>query len=175
MTMQAVFTKTTRYVLCPSCGDGEFDVSLLGIGGTAGRWYCDDCGVGIKLEVVSETLVEVETTGDRQIGTNVHLVLDDPSQLPLTIVVEGMAFGEIRQTDEEILAERGHHDRYFYEEHTCVLNFLKSVKKVIAPDGDDDRHGIFRWEKTVLESVDAVTAPAQFPLLQEAKKETTKP
>lgn len=143
-------TKTSRCVRCPSCEKGEFDISHLRAGETAGPWYCDDCGAAAKFEVVSETLVKVEPTGDKKIVTDVHLVLDDPKQLPLTLIVTGSAFGKVGQADDGILAGRG--DRYFYEEHTCVSNYLRAVKKVVAADGDEDRHGIFRWEKTVLES-----------------------
>lgn len=156
--IQTPFAKPDRYVHCPSCGKGDHRVDHLEVGGKAGSWYCDECGVAFKVEVVSETLVKTEPTDEKKFAADAHLVLEDPGLLPLTFIVRGMVFGKVGQTAEEVLKDKD--DRYLYESHHCPTNFLQDVKKIIAVGGDDDPHGLFRWEKTVPPSVDAETIAA---------------
>lgn len=155
--IQTPFTKPTRYVRCPSCGKGEHAVDhlLAEPGRTFGPWHCDECGMAFTGEVISETVVKTETTDQKIFDTEAHLVLEDPRLLPLTFIVRGRAVGQ--DVEAVIEAEDEH---YFYEMHSCPTNFLQEVEKVIAANGDDDPHGLFRWEKTVPASVDAeVVAP----------------
>lgn len=56
-------------------------------------------------------------------------------------VVEGCA-------EFESLEEVEKHHQYFYEEHTCPLNFIKGVE-IIVNKGDADPHGLFTHVATV--------------------------
>jgi hypothetical protein len=138
MTPQYTFTKPERYIRCPGCNGSDFSVSHLAIGVNT-RWSCDKCGCCFRLEVVSHDRVDCEVIqGERTEKTRVTLQSDGP----MTIVVEGM-----RSVDDAAPLPLGDGDEYFYNEHTCPTNYLR-VLKVVAPDGDEDPHGIFSYVKT---------------------------
>ena len=137
------FTKPHRYIPCMHCGAGAFMVSHLIHGTRFGPWYCDDCGRSFTGRTVSDGSVEVEPHGGRVVQTLVTL-RREPGDGPITLLVRGI---QVLDHDEEFDPER---DDYFYNEHTCPTNYLAKVEKVIAPDGDEDPHGVFRWVKTEL-------------------------
>lgn len=161
---QTPFAKPDLYVRCPNCLKGEHRIDhLLGEPGRkAGPWHCDECGVAFNIEVISASVVKTAATTKKIFKTEAHLVLEDPSLLPLTIIVRGIVFGEVGQDIATLIEQRD--QSYFYEEHSCATNFLRDVEKVITADGDDDRHGLFRWEKTLPVSVEGdVVAPQTLP------------
>lgn len=147
MTEQVVatFTDPTRYIACPACGTGRHGVShLVALGRvTFGPWYCDACGHGFTGEVVDAHTVVTRPHGDRKVPTLVTLELP-PQAGPVRFLVEGMRFVPADGSDDG--EDHDAQDAYFYEEHTCPSNWLGV--DVVAPDGDPDPHGLFRWVST---------------------------
>lgn len=65
----------------------------------------------------------------------------ETSDGPVYFVVEGV------KRWPESYAEMQDGDRYFYEEHTCPINFIRVP--LIASGGDLDPHGLFDHVETV--------------------------
>ncbi len=131
------FQKPERYIHCPACGKGEHQVSHLAIGMKT-AWYCDedDCGYRFSLHVLSDTEIELVVLDERRIKKLVTL----RSSAPVTLIVEASSY----LPDKE-LADR---DEYFYNEHTCPMNFMRNVVEIVDENGDRDPHGIFEYVKT---------------------------
>ncbi len=142
------FTKSTLYIACPACSQGAHTVSHKMHGGGFGPWYCDECGQGFRGRTISGAEAEVELVDSRVIKTVVTLRLD-PDDAPITLIVEGI---QVLHGDEQFDPDR---DEYFYNEHTCPINFLPKVAEVIDDEGNNDPHGVFRWVKTELATKDA--------------------
>ncbi len=69
-----------------------------------------------------------------------------PQSKPVYFVVEGMRFedeGPFR--DDDITNEE--HKQFYYEEHSCPVNWLKPT--MVYFDGDTDPHGLIEFVSTV--------------------------
>jgi hypothetical protein len=155
--------KTKRYFPCPACGEHEFAVEhLLGDGPwgvtaeypkrTAGPWYCDNCGAGWRL-TYDASGVDVEPHTERKVTEYVILVLP-PQTEPVRFKVKHFRF------TPEIDENRA---RYFFEEHTCAVNWLRDVEEV-SIGTDDDPHGL--WKLDAIYDADA-SASKGAPMLSE--------
>lgn len=136
-----VYTK--RFVRCPFCNVSEHQVEhLFGeyVGRTAGPWYCDDCGGAFMLHVSADGCLDVEKTGRRLRHVRVLLELL-PQQETVQIEVDALEFddGHGFAPDEE--QERKH--AFFYEEHTCPINWMRAAEEVRL-GGDEDPHNLVR-------------------------------
>lgn len=129
----------TRYIYCPRCGQGQYEISHLKVGCDFGPWYCDDtrCGYAF-VGVVTARGADVQMLPDRIVRTTVTL----RAERPFTLIVRGMRFeGRDKDHDEG-------HGAYFYEEHTCPTNILSDIVRFIDETGNEDPHGIFTYVKT---------------------------
>lgn len=136
--------RTKRYFLCPECGDHQFTVEHLFEGPcavtagaqkrTAGPWYCDNCGAGWRLSYDANG-VDVEPHTDRQ--RTQYVILELPPQTePVRFKVKWFRF------TPEIDEDRA---RYYFQEHTCPVNWLRSVEDV-SIGKDSDPHGLWKLE-----------------------------
>lgn len=139
-----VFTRTE--LLCMKCSQpvGEFD--HLSIGVTAGPWYCRFCGTGHLIKR-TEDGVNVSESKDRIVKTLVLLKLAERTKKPIHIVVEGRMFVPVGKEAYEVISEQQGRDKYYYNEHTCPVNYLDAH---IAVNGDTDPHGVFKHVQTVI-------------------------
>ena len=65
---------------------------------------------------------------------------------PIYLVVKGMRMESPDKPKTE--EEHREHSRYFYEEHTCPVNYLRDTLSVIHGNPwkcDDDPHGLFKY------------------------------
>lgn len=132
--------RTELYLKCPSCGRHHFIVGHLKPGQKV-TWPCDECGGHFHMECRADGVFIVERLKRRTIRTLVTL----ESTGPVRLIVKGM-----RSTDDNGNPDPqdDEHDEYFYNEHTCPVNFL-GVEKVIDPaSGSEDPHGIFAYVRT---------------------------
>lgn len=142
---QLVTTQKTEF-LCMKCSEpvGQFD--QLHVGNNAGPWYCDNCGTGHLIQRTEEG-VNVAQAKDNIVKTLVLLQLNQPTEKPIHIVVEGMMFVPIGKDIHEAITEQQDKDKYYYNRHTCPSNYLH-VR--IAENGDTDPHGVFKHVQTVI-------------------------
>jgi hypothetical protein len=138
-----VFVRTKRVIVCPSCGKGDHGVDHLiqNVPYTFGPWYCDECGTGFLGTAYPDGRVTARIWKDRKVKTRVLLRLE-PTDKPIHIEVDGMVFrGGDNDDGPEHDAEKS---TYFYEEHTCVTNFLHdAVETWLGQEADP--HGIFKF------------------------------
>ena len=137
------------FVACPTCGEAGFSIghlSLFCFGGpaSAGPWFCGSCGWGIKLSF-AEGAFQVEKLPERQWTSAVKLVIP-PQKDPIELIVSGIAWDE-NEAGGVGVEGRSEHDRYFHEEHTCPVNWLRSVARIKVGD-DDDPHGLAKYVST---------------------------
>jgi len=137
MARATIHTETRKYIECPNCGDNRsFSIGhLMGGQHSFGTWYCDKCNCGIRGRVDGEE-VEVELTERTAESTHVLLELP-PQQESVFLITKGYMF------DGEMVAQA-----YFYEEHTCPVNYLRSAEIVIIGK-DADPHGLFEYRQTI--------------------------
>lgn len=138
--IQSAHQKPDTFIYCPSCGKGESKVNHCEIGFSS-AWYCDDCGVSFKIARLADGSFDLTLTTERKERTRVTL----ESSGPVRIVVEGLRLvgGDIPPEPEE-----ENHDQYFYDEHTCPINYLQVLKVIDPSNGNEDPHGIFAYVKT---------------------------
>lgn len=135
-------TKTKQYIVCPYCGcDHTFSVShLLELNEqkTFGHWYCDKCGKSVMGTVFEDGSVEIEKTD--QTREECHVLLElEPQERSVFLVAKGMFFnGKIDPENK----------KYYYEEHTCPINYFKDVEVVMVEE-DSDPHGLFRYKGSI--------------------------
>ena len=132
--IQVPYQLPEKYVKCPSCLTKDVPVGHLSVGFKA-SWYCDACGAKFDLIVLGEGISTSIVPGERAEKTQVTL----KSTGPMTILVEGRRYRGPSSVEPD--------DAYYYNEHTCPVNYL-GVLKVVDGSGDDDPHGIFEWVKT---------------------------
>ena len=127
--MQAQLTKeTTTYVHCPSCENKCSTVDHL-TDGFVSSWVCENCGVmyDIKME---EGIISVSSTN--KINTKKFVFFKNSN---IGLIVKITSF----DSEQEQM-------QYFYDEHTCPINYMSNVIAVINLEtGDDDPHGIFEY------------------------------
>lgn len=127
--------KTSKHIQCPNCSKATNSIDHLDGKEISTRWYCDDCGYEYSFNLTkSGELTDVKLTGRKVSKSLVLLKCGD-----IGLVVEGMVFDGDKSNNE-----------YFYNEHTCPVNYMKNVKMVFDLKNDDtDPHGIFEYVKTL--------------------------
>ena len=148
--MKPVTLETQEYFSCLSCGKHDFRVDHL-FGETyktAGTWYCDVCGEGHKVQVNRRDVL-AELTGTQRFFTSTLLKLR-PDVGDVWLTIRSRYFSNHhggKPAPEEPWFDSS--NRYFYEEGTCPVNYLKDVIEIlqVAPDGEacTDPHGIFEY------------------------------
>ena len=134
-----VFTK--RFVTCPTCGKSDHVIEHLfegfgkpGYGESlrAGPWPCQVCGHSFNLTCWTDGTVELEPSNE-PVSVPITVLLEIPPQNEsIFLKVAAETYGRPVTDDKE---------RYFYEEHTCPVNYLRSVVEVKVGD-DEDPHGL---------------------------------
>lgn len=136
-----VAIRTKRFAVCPRCGQGEWGVEHLFTHGmkSAGPWSCSNCEAAFVLEVDLEAeTIEFRERPDLQQKRCLVLLEIPPQEHPIRLIVEGF-----EQTADE--------HSYYYEEHTCPENYLRSTLAVEL-NGRRDPHGLatfisaFAWQ-----------------------------
>jgi transcription elongation factor Elf1 len=145
---------TTRYFLCPSCEKHEFVVEHLFDGDEVsgerevGPWQCDECDATWMVHVrPGHGTVDVAPAPQRSWHNWDILEFAGTGNTVVRLVVPGLSFERERRLDEEF--ER---KKFYYEGHTCPINYLHSAAIVASGDrehwGEDDPHGLFRFVAT---------------------------
>jgi len=131
MNKSKVVSETLHYIICPHCE--KFRNRICHLFGKKnyqwGIWYCEECGGGYK-GTVDGTDVYVEKVEKRKDNALVFLKFDN-----ILLAVKGMYF------DKNL-----NFLKYFYEEHTCPINYLKSAELIIDLHYENtDPHGLFEF------------------------------
>lgn len=133
-----ITTETKHYIICPWCDVGRFQVDhLFNINTTFGTWYCDNCGHAIKGKVENKE-IEIELVENFKEDTHVLLEFP-PNKEPMFLVTKGFNFSDTKED----------HNAYYYNQHTCPINYLRSATSVMIGD-DSDPHGLFKYRGNLL-------------------------
>jgi hypothetical protein len=98
-----------------------------------GPWHCDTCGEAWRLETNGRAVEKIEPAGGpRFVKATVMLVLP-PQKAPVTLILNTHAHEPIEDGAE-----------YFYNEHTCPVNWMQHVVEIRIGD-DSDPHGLFEF------------------------------
>jgi len=130
--------KIIKYFTC-TCGHHEqHSISHLDEreGASFGPWYCDSCEISWWGKFGNGKW-NIRPNKDRRLRKTTACVKFGGSH-PFFILTESSQF-----TDNGFWSSGGN-DRYYFEEHTCPVNILRSAQNIIY-DGDDDRHGLFEY------------------------------
>jgi hypothetical protein len=124
-----------HFIECPYCHNSKNRIDHLfneeGKEISWGYWYCDECGGGYK-GIVKGKEVFIEKTIKRKDDSIIFLKNGN-----ILLAIKGMYFNGNHDIEN---------DRYFYEEHTCPINYLKNVEMIINLEDDNiDPHGIFKF------------------------------
>jgi hypothetical protein len=106
----------------------------------AGPWYCGICYQGWNLRAFRDGTLDVEPAPSKDGITGKcrpHLVLlkIPPQDEEINLVVQGMSF------TEEINEES---EKFYYEENTCPINYLRAVQEVHLGENTDP-HGLAEY------------------------------
>jgi len=118
---------------CPHCNEHEFDFTHLAGEEDVrfGPWACDNCNACYKGTIVDGVL-GLEQSSPARLGQIVVLRRGN-----LVMFVKGFP----GNTDEG--------NKYFYEQHVCVTNYLGDVLQIAELDnegnGEVDPHGVFSY------------------------------
>lgn len=173
MAQATILTQTRQYVLCPQCHEEHFiehlmhgDVGFRGIGKDVGAttkvwWTCHsgDHRVeiiltrledgGIRADVTAE---EIKPEHRRHEGLLLLRSANGDGTDPIYLVVKGSYL------PDKADAEGASHQAYYYNEHTCPINWTSDVvaairnTKVLVYQQDDDPHGVFEYAGHMLKS-----------------------
>lgn len=154
LTPTPIRTACIDYIVCSSCGDATgFNVTHLRKEAlvaqtprTFGPWFCDKCGRAIYGKVEADGTVLTEPWTSTKENRAVLLKLEISPTENLYLVTKGMSF--IDEKKSETVEEARGHKRYFYEEHTCPLNYFRGLLVVIHDtkrEACDDPHGLFDY------------------------------
>lgn len=138
MEKAKIILEKKYYIKCPHCGEGSSRIDHLfndkNKVANWGIWYCDICGKGYK-GIVKGKEVYIEKVNKRKDKCLVTLKYNN-----LLIIIEGIFFDG--KFDEESL-------KYYYEEHTCPVNYLRVEEVVDLKNNNIDPHGIFEFVEAV--------------------------
>lgn len=134
----AVEVKTKRFIACPHCGEEDMCIEHLfdfspGVGDEhmAGPWHCEHCGHSFFIYTYRDGTVKIIER--EEVSHPIFVLLEIPPQKEsIFLIVASDTYGRPVEDD---------HQRYFYEEHTCPVNYFRSVKEIKVGD-DDDPHGL---------------------------------
>jgi hypothetical protein len=141
-----VYTK--RFFRCLACGEGEMSIEHVvdREGVSWGPWFCRQCGEGHR-GTTTDGAFSVQRTNTSHKKTAVLLRLE-PDPGTVYLVVEGMMLGE---GDVPKSPWYDDDNKYYYEEHTCPTNYLRSandILQVLPEEKSADPHGIFTYVAT---------------------------
>ena len=133
---------TKRYIKCPKCQQGEFEVEhLFAIErNDFGPWYCDECGISFDGTITADGEIDFTFSDSIRIPAKILLQVE-PQKESIFFMLDGSIYRDHHETEEDI----NQFLRYFYEEHTCPTNWLKDVCEVKIGD-DTDPHGLATFE-----------------------------
>jgi hypothetical protein len=135
--------KQQRYLDCPHCGGSKFVVEHLfddlndkSFKGKreAGPWGCKSCGGYFNLTVFADGTLDITLETQKSVPITVLLEIP-PQKESIFLKVASETYGR-PVTDD--------HNRYFYEEHTCPINWTRCVTEIKIGD-DDDPHGLAKY------------------------------
>lgn len=130
-------TYTKTCIVCPHC-NAKTDSSIdhLKPGESFGPWHCDSCGGSFTGTANgSETQV---VKGRWYFKKTYDLLVLEPQDKPVYFVIGGRNYD----------GDNGEHKRYFYEEHSCPINWLRDIS-MISFDADVDPHGVLSYMRSV--------------------------
>jgi ribosomal protein L37AE/L43A len=134
-------TVVTKYIVCPACHQPDQSIDHLEGKGVT-MWYCRKCGVRYAFKYDSGEVTDLGLTGERIEKRLVLLRRDN-----IGLVVVGRCLPAAAAADNS--DPTGHH-AYYYNEHTCPVNYMRDAKAVIDLDKKDtDPHGIFEYVTTL--------------------------
>ena len=122
-------------VACPSCGElSAIDYCKKDYQYT---WWCSNekCGKQYSFVIKDDWSVESEPTG---VVVERELVLLEmkPQKESVFIVVKAIVADEVR------------YHEYFYNEHSCPVNYFNQTEEVSLGEYEDP-HGLFRYVKSL--------------------------
>lgn len=136
-------TETKRYFTCPAGCDYKFFVEHLFHGPLvvkpgdaprmAGPWFCHVCGLGWRLSWDADGVRDVQASSETSCEEWYLLELP-PRTAPVLFKVR-----------DRVVSSGGEWSdgTYYYDEHTCPINWLRKVEEVYA-DGREDPHGLWK-------------------------------
>lgn len=132
---------TRRYFKCPAGCDHEFIVENLlasGKDSNAGPWECAVCGRPWVITFKDGELEVTEHEGIERRRYNDFTILELPPQ------TESVFFKiKSMRWQPTLTPEALDKHRYYYEEHTCPVNWLGVLEVKVGKDADP--HGLFRF------------------------------
>lgn len=137
--MNTVILSAT-HIVCPSCKMPDKTVDHLKGQRLETMWYCDQCGKRYSFTVLPNLTVEdLKATGE-----HIEKALVLLRQGKVGLVVEGMIFHSHSSKEDS------HGHQFFYDEHTCPINFMRYVRAVVDLGSKSvDPHGIFEYVTTL--------------------------
>lgn len=135
MSIQPYIEK--RFVACCVCNAHEFRIDHIGLGQKV-IWSCDYCGNQLEI-TPNAASCEVVVCGPKQ--TPVTITLRSKTVPPITLKLHAWKYAHSANDSAEA---HEHHQRYYYDEHTCPTNFMSQVEQIIF-EGDEDPHGVFEF------------------------------
>ena len=132
---------TKTHIVCPGCSkpDNTIDHFLEFNNPVSTQWYCDRCGEQYSFTVTKQNdeliVSDLKLTGNKKKKCLILLKHDD-----IGLVIKGSNFSSGYNLQQE----------YFYNEHTCPVNYMSEVKEVFDLKNQDiDPHGIFEYIGTL--------------------------
>ena len=132
-----------RYFLCLNCGKHEFTIehilqefetSECFVSPFNTRWGCDECGSQIKIVIHKDGIVETEILEEKSVKYTVLLEIP-PQSKSIFLKIKAESYGRDIESDNL---------RFFYEEHTCPINYFRSCTEIKIGDNDDP-HGLAKY------------------------------
>lgn len=131
-----IIRKETVHANCPHCGEESKDLSWLIRNGERKHLYCDECNRGFDIRYV-DGYFAIEKLSNVKIPIYIFLKHGN-----VVLVVE-----RIITEDED--PDFNENTEYYYNEHTCPINYMDDVILVLELDDNDnidaDPHGVFEY------------------------------
>lgn len=135
-------TVTTVYAACPNCGfDRAHSVGHILADRSSnwrssfGPWACDECGVSVTGKVNDDNSVDFELTEGQQVACYTLLKIE-PQTAPVYFVISDKDY------NRRLGSEPFEGTDYYYNEHTCPINWLRNQVVQVISEGDTDPHGL---------------------------------
>jgi len=126
--------ETITKAICPHCNEPDSTIDHLLGSNQETKWYCDACGGRYSL-TFSESGCDVSPLREWRINLAVVLMHNN-----IFVVVEGAAYAKDDPSNYD-----ASNLRYFYDEHTCPVNWMGVECLYDAENNDTDPHGLFRF------------------------------
>lgn len=134
-----VQAKVQLFISCLNCPEGSWRVDQLPISQTA-TWACGKCRRCANIKRISEDqfqIISVERAMDEPITVTLRSVTEPPITLKLNTWKYFIGQKESQEEYED-------NQRYYYNMHTCPINWIHEIKEIEC-EGDCDPHGIFQF------------------------------